>query len=181
MMTLTFRYDSISKLPGFIKLQFNFLEPVLHGFQKQDAKSLLGVTVPEELSFLHEELSERYATPVGVLAYDPREILTEKARAILTRQAPKLRDVFDLYLLDRKLRLFAEEYSDRIVEKTAFAVSQRKRYRTQLRKFEDRVSYLMEADVTRLALREVDTQDFDAYRNELLRILRGLAQKCLNG
>lgn len=36
-----------------------------------------------------------------VLAYDLREILCEKVRAILTRRVQKLRDFYDLYMLDR--------------------------------------------------------------------------------
>lgn len=177
MMTLTLSYRSISNLPGFIKLQFNFLEPLLHNFVPRDAAGLLSGTVPAELLFLQEELARRYASSVGVLAYDPREILAEKARAILTRQAPKLRDVFDLYLLQRVLNLSAEQYRDEIVQKTTFGISQRKRYLTQLRNFDDRYGYLMQADLTRLALKHVDLEAFDAYRLRLLDWLREVAEE----
>jgi predicted nucleotidyltransferase component of viral defense system len=37
--------------------------------------------------------------PFSVLAYDEREILCEKVRAILTRKAQKLRDFYDLFIL----------------------------------------------------------------------------------
>jgi len=80
--------------------------------------------------------------PFQALAYDEREILCEKVRAILTRQAQKLRDFYDLFILE-KSGFQARRLREEIIKKTK-ACLRYKKYRENLEKqeiFENKRSY----------------------------------------
>jgi hypothetical protein len=65
-----------------------------------------------------------------VQAYDEKEILCEKVRAILTRRAQKLRDFYDLYMLE-KSGYKIEELREQIMAKINACLNY-KRYRANL-------------------------------------------------
>lgn len=172
MMTVKYAYRNLTGIPSFIKLQVNFLEPILYEVRKREASSLLRGDRPGDLQLVDEVLTETYATPVRCAAYDAKEILVEKCRAILTRQAAKGRDVLDLFLLDRVLRLHVEDYLPQIQRKTRFSIEDRKRYREQLNGVKHRFKALLEEDIRPLLIKELDLEDFQEYRKELVSLLR---------
>ena len=65
-----------------------------------------------------------------VQAYSEKEILCEKVRAVLTRRAQKLRDFYDLYMLE-KSGVKMEEHKEQIVAKINTCLNY-KRYRASL-------------------------------------------------
>ncbi|MFH1623990.1 MAG: nucleotidyl transferase AbiEii/AbiGii toxin family protein [Pseudomonadota bacterium] len=86
----------------FVKVQVNFVEEMLFAAKKKTVKTLLdGVSLRRDETVYFEEQLAHYA-PFDVDAYDEREILCEKVRAILTRRAQKLRDFYDLFVLDSR-------------------------------------------------------------------------------
>jgi len=96
----------------FVKIQANFVEELLFDAKRKTVKTLLdGVRLKrDETAYFDEQLA--YYSPFEVDAYDEREILCEKVRAILTRRAQKLRDFYDLFMLDGhgfKVGVLAEE------------------------------------------------------------------------
>ncbi len=177
MMTVKYAYKSLTSLPSFVKVQVNFLEPILYEVREAEASSLLNGERPRDLQLVDQSLTETYATPVRCITYDAREILVEKGRAILTRQAAKGRDVLDLFLLDRVLHLHVEKYLPRIVEKTRFSIEDRKRYRVHLDDAEDRFKALLEEDVRPLLIKELDLEDFQEFREDLVQLLKTAAEK----
>ena len=95
-----------------VKVQVNFVEELLFDIKKKTVKTLIdGVSLKrEEKAYFEEQMT--YYAPFEVDAYDEREILCEKVRAILTRRAQKLRDFYDLFMLDGhgfKVGVLAEE------------------------------------------------------------------------
>ena len=84
-----------------LKVQVNLVETLLFEPQRCKARVLLEAAdvTDEERAYFKEFLEEYHE--LEVLAYDLREILCEKVRAILTRRAQKLRDFYDLYMLER--------------------------------------------------------------------------------
>lgn len=177
MVTVKYAYESLTGIPSFIKLQVNFLEPILYEVQEREASSLLNGDKPRDLQLVDEVLTETYATPVRCLAYSAKEILIEKCRAILTRQAAKGRDVLDLFLLDRELQLHVENYLPHIEEKTRFSIEDRKLYREHLHEAEDRFKALLEEDIRPLLIKKLDLEDFQEYRKDLVSLLRIEAEK----
>jgi len=177
MMTVLLRYESIARLPGLLKVQVNFAEPLLYPSKRLEARGLLGAHSPATMALLDSDLPPRYARPIGIEAYDPREILAEKGRAILTRQAAKTRDLVDLFLLETHLGLRIEDHLDAVEAKTRTAVEQAHRYREHLELAEGRFDLLLEEDVRPLLLKPIDEAAFGAYRERALGVLAEVAQK----
>jgi hypothetical protein len=177
MMTVKYAYKDLTSIPSFIKVQVNFLEPILYEVQEKEASSLLKGDKPRDLQLVDGALTETYATPVRCISYDAKEILIEKGRAILTRQAAKGRDVLDLFLLDRVLHLHVENYLPQIEEKTRFSIEDRKRYGEHLDEAENRFKVLLEEDVRPLLIKKLDLEDFQEYRKDLVSLLRITAER----
>ena len=170
-MTAALHYRSATRVPEFVKVQVNLVEPILFEVRPRNAASLLGGRRPGELEFLEPDLTGRYAAAVACPAYDPREILAEKCRAILTREATKARDLLDLYLIETELGLRVEDHLDAVRKKVRFSADRTERYRRHLAAPGERFQALREEDVRPLLLRDVDLEGFDAYRTRILRVL----------
>jgi predicted nucleotidyltransferase component of viral defense system len=83
-----------------VKIQVNFIEELLFPYKRVKVRTLLeAVSLSKDEEAYFEELLHYYK-PFEVFAYDEREILCEKVRAILTRRAQKLRDFYDLLMLE---------------------------------------------------------------------------------
>ena len=94
----------------------NLIETLLFEPQRSKVSPFLkGVSVTDEERAYFREFLEEYRE-FKVLAYDLREILCEKVRAILTRRIQKLRDFYDLYMIE-KAGLKVEKYEEEIVHK----------------------------------------------------------------
>jgi predicted nucleotidyltransferase component of viral defense system len=177
MMTVLFHYESIARLPSIVKVQVNFAEPLLYATKSVEAQSLLKPPLPRAMRLLDSDLPSRYAKPVRVEAYDPREILAEKGRAILTRTAAKTRDLLDMYLLEQRLGLRLEDHTEDVLTKTRRSVAQAGRYKAQLDAVADRFELLLKEDVTPLLLKPLDDAAFQDYRGRAVDILSRLAER----
>ena len=71
----------------------------------------------KDFSFLASEETEILLKPVKVKAYDLKEILIEKVRAILTRRGIKARDFVDVFLITKKDKLELNDFRKEITEK----------------------------------------------------------------
>jgi predicted nucleotidyltransferase component of viral defense system len=113
-----------------VKVQVNFVEQLLFPDKKVAVRTLLdGVELKTDEKAYFSEFLEHYA-PFSVEAYDEREVLCEKARAILTRRAQKLRDFYDLFMLDGR-GFKVEHLTGEIVRKTKASLYYQK-YRENL-------------------------------------------------
>ncbi len=113
-----------------IKIQVNFVEKLLFPHKNVTAKTLLAdKEIQEDEKAYFEEFLEFYR-PMRVAAYSLEEILCEKIRAILTRQAMKLRDLYDVFMIE-KAGVRTEKLKEEIVEKIKAAL-RFKRYRQAL-------------------------------------------------
>jgi predicted nucleotidyltransferase component of viral defense system len=173
MMTANLRYPTPSSTNGLIKVQLNFEDPLLFPTAPARARSLLAGPLPPKFLLLEGTLATDYATPVAVTAYDPREILVEKCRAILTRTAAKSRDLVDLFLLERDRGLRVEDHISGILEKTRRAVEGAARYRRQAERFDEREALLLEEDVTPLLLKPINMKAYQRHRERVVHFLKG--------
>ena len=113
-----------------MKIQINFVENILFKSKRVVARTLLsGVKISDDERLYFEEFLDFYK-PFWVNAYDEREILCEKVRAILTRRAQKFRDFYDLYVLDRH-GFKVKNYENEIIKKIETALYYKK-YREAL-------------------------------------------------
>ena len=126
---VTFKLWKSSEL---IKIQVNFVERILFDHESVIARTLIDhVKISEEDKAYFEDFLKFYK-PVKLLAYSKEEILCEKVRAILTRQAQKLRDFYDIFMLE-KHGIKTEKLREMIVEKVKDALRYKK-YRENLEK-----------------------------------------------
>ena len=179
MMTVNLSYPSPGTASEMVKVQLNFEEPLLYPTVLTEARSLLQGTVPPAFRLLEGDPAAGYSAPIRVIAYDPREILVEKCRAILTRTAAKSRDLVDLFLLERDPALRAERFEAQIVEKTRRAVQWSARYRRQAEKLDTREALLVEEEVGPLLLKPIDMVAFQRHRERVVAFLKGLLPQIL--
>ena len=110
------------------------------------------------------------------MAYDEREILCEKVRAILTRRAQKLRDFYDLFMLS-KHGYKIEDLAKEILEKVRASLYYRK-YRSNLernRKGLEIVEGFLEDPFERRLLIELPQRDFEDFLKVVGEKLREIA------
>jgi len=177
MMTVILHYESVLRLPGMVKVQANFTEPIVYKTRAIEARSLLHGELPPTMRLLDSDIPARYSRAIRVEAYDPREILAEKGRAILTRTAAKTRDLLDLYLLEARLGLKLEDHRKAVMRKTMLSISVASRHRYQLETAEDRFGLLLEEDVKPLLLKPINETQFEEYRVRAVRFLEAVAKE----
>ena len=102
-----------------IKLEFNYAEKFAFKPKTAKAHTLLSwkkakLKVGDYEKYI-EFLGNYY--PIRVSAYQDKEILIEKVRAILTRREFKLRDLYDLYKLHQAKGLKIKKYGKQIIMK----------------------------------------------------------------
>ena len=124
---VTFKLWKNSEL---IKIQVNFVDEILFPHKTITVKTLLDNVQLSEDDMAYFEESLEFYKPFKVKAYDEKEILCEKVRAILTRRAQKLRDFYDLFMLD-KSGYNIEALNEQIIVKIK-ACLHYKRYRINL-------------------------------------------------
>ena len=162
-----------------IKIQVNFVERILFPHRNTVAKTLLtGIEIgDDEKAYFHEFLE--FYQPVKVSAYSLEEILCEKIRAILTRQAMKLRDVYDVFMI-RKAGVRIANLKEEILEKIRFAM-RFKKYRTALKASMDTLSLesILEdpAEIEMFVVKP--GEEFYSFADELERFLKEIACEVL--
>lgn len=116
---------------------------------------------------------------VAKLSYDPREMLVEKCRALLTRQAPKIRDILDLYLLEKELRLRYVDFEREIVRKTLFFLKMYEKYRKNLQRTKSELGQMLAEDESRILIRQLDGAEFSRFRKDAIRWMGRLSDKLI--
>jgi len=163
-----------------VKVQVNFVEELLFPGKKVEVRTLLDNSkLSKEEHAYFSEFIDHYS-PFFIEAYDEREILCEKVRAILTRKAPKLRDFYDLFILNEH-GFKTEMYTEKIVKKTHAALVYRK-YRDNLeanKKAMEIDQKVFESPYERSLFIENPPNTFDKFINELFPQLRELTGKSI--
>jgi len=119
-LTLKAWYESeILETPQFIKIQVNFLEKIIYPFKTLEAEPIIKKISQKEFEFLFPEYKSLLEA-TKIKCYDLREILIEKARAILTRREIKARDFIDIFMILKKENISIATLKGHILEKVRF-------------------------------------------------------------
>jgi predicted nucleotidyltransferase component of viral defense system len=121
-------FSYIQNLPARIKIEINFVDETYFPFKKKSLKSFVDKIDSEELRFLYTKMYNSYCKPISINCYDPREIFIEKCRASLTRKVYKLRDILDIYHLEKKFGYSITKYQPTILKKIRFMLDLYERY-----------------------------------------------------
>lgn len=163
--TCTFKiwYGSeILKRRTFVKVQINFVEQMYFDAKKRELIGLL-TDKHEELDSLFPEETDEYAKKILFEAYDIREILCEKVRALLTREGTKARDFADVYLIWKRFGIRPEDEEKCILGKIGFSLKLYAKYREHVKQ---KVGLLNSGKLfnwgaeKELLLSEIDEADF---------------------
>ncbi len=160
-----------------VKIQVNFVEKLLFPPENAVAKTLLtGREIGDEDKAYFREFLEFYQ-PVKVSAYSIEEILCEKMRAILTRQAMKLRDIYDVFMI-WKAGVRIEELKDAILEKIRFAM-RFKKYRDALKASMETLNLesILEDPAEMEMFVVKPTEEFYSFAGELESFLKEVARE----
>lgn len=155
------------------------VETLLFKPQRREVNHLLrDINITDEERAYFKEFLEEYCE-FEVLAYDLREILCEKVRAILTRRVQKLRDLYDLYMLEKRgLRI--EDYEKEIARKLRPALRYR-RYREafERNKKEFRIPPELVADnyESSLFVKRPNMEEFGGFLAQISKKLRKLIKE----
>ena len=181
--TITFKlwYDSeILKHPSFIKIQINFVENIKFNISKKKIKNLLNDTSNKNfVSFYGTDYTD-YVEDAFLYTYDTKEILCEKARAILTRRGIKARDFVDIYLINKTFGIKIQDLKNEIVEKTTFILNLYEKYRSN---FREKIKLLNSDDFFRwgteqeLLLKDIDEKQFNRFVKELQDFLKDVGKE----
>jgi len=178
--TCTFKIwymSEVLKRRSFLKVQINFVESMC--FPPRDAElSGLLTGEHEELEALFPEYAE-YTRKINFSIYDIREILSEKVRALLTREGTKARDFLDVYFICRRLGIKLEDVEGCIVSKTNFAIELYDKYRFNLK---EKNALLQSGKIfdwgkeRDLLLSEIDETDFYSFLSEFQVFLKKIVK-----
>lgn len=106
------------KIKSYIKIQINYNEHLEFPLREETAKHLLDEQIKEEFTFLFPQESVFLTKKISLKVYDIREILIEKARAILTRRGIKARDFVDIYHIQKHTKYNLKDFRQKIIDKT---------------------------------------------------------------
>ena len=103
----------------FVKIQVNHIEKLNYPIKELNVRSIIPMNLEKDFSFITPEDATILLKPVKIKAYDLKEILIEKVRAILTRRGIKARDFVDIFLIINKEKLNLNNFKKEIIEKTS--------------------------------------------------------------
>ncbi len=126
-LTLKIWYlSSITKREQFIKIQINYVDLFKYRFKKLIAKPVIKNVDIKEVKFLFLEYSNILLAKPKLIAYDIREILLEKVRAILTRRGIRARDFVDVFIITKTLGKDISAFRANIISKIMFMLKYEK-------------------------------------------------------
>jgi len=178
--TCTFKIwyaSDVLKRRSFIKVQINFVESMCFPPTDGELSGLL-TGEHEELEALFPEYAD-YTRKINFSIYDIREILSEKVRALLTREGTKARDFLDVYFICRRLDIKLEDVEVCIVRKTNFAIELYDKYRFNLK---EKNALLQSGKIfdwgkeRDLLLSEIDDADFYSFLSEFQVFLKKIVK-----
>ena len=162
-----------------VKIQVNFIENILFESKEITAKTLVNIDSLREDERAYFEEFLNFYRPLPVKAYDGREILCEKIRAILTRKVQKLRDFYDLFVL-QKHGFKPDGLENEIFEKIKTSLYYKK-YRDALEKNKDRLEIsrgILEDPFERNLFVEKPGKEFEDFMDTFTGTLKKIASGC---
>ena len=146
----------------FIKIQINFLEKLFFNLNERSLSSLI---VPSDNSLFPEKYNWVFEKPV-LSCYSLEEILSEKIRAIVTRQGVKSGDLIDVFMIQKKGSLDMSSFETEILAKIRFSLINDK-YRVNLMSKKESIPSYRKGNEEKLLLVSLELDFYDTFLKEL--------------
>lgn len=179
MCTFYVWYDSaVLKKRSLIKIQINLVEELCAKSERGNLSSAV-TKKDEEMSALFEEYKE-YSTTISFPMYGLKEILSEKVRALLTREGIKARDFVDIYFIEKNLGIKVVDVEKYVIRKINHSLKLYEKYRINF----DTKKKLLAQDKTfdwgkekELLIAKFDEKDFNKFIRKFTEYLKELVTK----
>lgn len=179
MATFILWFDSAQGRRSMIKIQVNFMEDMEFPVEKKKLNPP-AFNFPDNERVYFKEFLEFY-DDLDYYVYDIKEIASEKIRALLTRKTAKVKDLFDLYFIQKKFGVDAIKLKKEWIKKIRFAIDNYKKYgdnfKTRIAPTKD--DFVLE-DIDYLLLAAVDKEDFNTFVTEFLNKLENETNTVFN-
>ena len=160
----------------FVKIQVNHIEKLNYPIKELNIGFIIPRNLEKDFYFMASEDAETFLKPVKIKAYDLKEILIEKVRAILTRRGIKTRDFIDIYLIIKFLKEDINDYKKEIIEKTLFMLKYEK-YLINLLKKQGSFKSLKLEDKENILLEPINKKDFDNFMQDFYPFLENILEE----
>ena len=160
----------------FVKIQVNHIEKLIYPIKELNIGFIVPRNLEKDFYFMASEDAETLLKPVKIKAYDLKEILIEKVRAILTRRGIKTRDFIDVYFIIKFLKKDISDYKKEIIEKTLFMLKYEK-YLINLLKKQDSFKSLKLEDKENVLLKPINKKDFDNFMRDFCPFLENILER----
>ena len=162
---LHFYYHSLitnEEIP--IKIEINFLENVIHTCIESKINTIIDTdTFLKSIGYDLENITMK--------AYPLDEIILEKYRAILTREAVKERDILDLYLIYQRdndvFKVDTNSILTKIQSGVLIATDLKKNLEKNCQLFKNKSFVESNDDISRFTLVKVDNTEYDNFKSLL--------------
>jgi predicted nucleotidyltransferase component of viral defense system len=180
--TCTFKvwyYSEVLRKKTFFKVQINFVEEMCTKPEKGELRGLL-TDSEEELTALFPEEYREYSKAIPFAMYNVNEILSEKVRALLTREGVKARDFLDIFFISKKMGIRPENMEECVIKKVNHALRLYAKYRANLN---TKVKLMEQGNIFEwgtekdLLLAEIDDSEFYRFVGEFTGYLKTLVRK----
>lgn len=175
---VTFKLWYQSEVAGretFIKVQINHIEKLDYSVKDIQAKPLISNDMKEEFALRFPEDAEIFSKPLTIKAYDLKEVIIEKIRAILTRRGVKPRDFIDVYKITKAEDIKLQTIINKVIDKTQ-AMLKFEKYSLNLEGKQETGFNFEIGEEENMLLISLD-KDFDKFLAEFKVFLQELAGK----
>ncbi len=166
--------SEITNNPIRLKIEINFVEQLQYQPSIQNIKPL--ISKDSVLASIGYNL-----VPLKLYCYKLKEMVLEKYRAVLTRDNPMERDIYDLYLINnKKLDIFSIDIKKilRKIDSGRLATSHlKKNLRANCNALLRKGSLESDEEIQLLTLSNVDENEYKRFRKKLFKRLNEICKK----
>jgi predicted nucleotidyltransferase component of viral defense system len=178
----------------YIKIEINFIEKFINQPKETSIKAITDFFDSKELMFVLGLDIKNF----NVLSYTINEIILEKYRALLTRDALKERDLFDLFLINNSLKVNimenASHFRDAKKESSFFSIKEvvekiansslikrelRRTIEQKLKLLNENKFFESDERISDLAIMKYDLNGFEKFKEKIKPILIEICKKFL--
>ncbi len=168
--------SQITKKEDKIKFEISFVEDLINLPQREEINNIIDFKI-KNLELLKKIINYDLEKPI-LQIYSIEEIILEKIRATITREQFKPRDVFDLYLIDKKNNIFNQKKED-IFQKLKSSPFEFEKTINNIQNFINEEIIVDLDDIYNLSLIKFDQMDFFNFTNKLIKYLKQIAEEFL--
>lgn len=171
-------YQPVYGAKEFIKFEVNFNDELVYPPVFENIQHLFDSELIKDLEFIE---GIKIKIRKNILCYDLREIVIEKIRAILTRPVVKERDLFDLFLISKKIdveKLETRMVIDRIKRSKSFVKGLKEKIQKNL-EILAKDTYDIIEEKSKLALIDIEESEYSNFRRKVIPMIIDVGKKAL--